>query len=160
MPRNITATVSISGSPSQQVTVLIPNSADADLNQRMAYIADSIKNTVFQAAKVNSITYDDPVAVGLKFGLLPTAVLTGFANLNFPSVAAGGNQSLTIAVPGAQAQDRPILFPRYGSAPPALLFVPSILASDVVTVTAFNFTAGAIDPPSILFEVFIIRLGA
>lgn len=74
--------------------------------------------------------------------------------LNFPPIAAQGQQSLTIplrgARPGASVQV-------YASDTPGIFYTGAVLVDDVVTVYAKNFSAGIIDPASSIFRVILLQ---
>lgn len=82
----------------------------------------------------------------LTSGQVP-AGLAASASLNFPEVAAAGQQELTITVAGAATGDAVAL------APPAtltagLVATGRVSAANTVTVRLVNVTAEAIDPPA------------
>lgn len=88
--------------------------------------------------------------------LLTRDVLRASASLDFPSVAAAGTQSLTIAVPGAQVGDDAVLC--LDVAPTTLLQLRAyVSATDVVTVVAQNLTAGAIDQAATTYRVIVFK---
>ncbi len=78
-------------------------------------------------------------------GVTSIKILTGTGALDFPSVAAGEIEVLTIAVTGAVAGDTVNL-----GAPAAveagLMFSGFVSAADVVTVRVYNSTGAPIDP--------------
>lgn len=81
--------------------------------------------------------------------------LAAVASLDFPSVAAGASQELTIAVPGARVNDAVAL--GLPAAPlTGLAFDAYVSADDTVTVRASNVTAGAIDPAAANYRVTVI----
>ena len=83
-------------------------------------------------------------------------VLTATEELNFPAVAAAGNQDLTIDVAGAEVGDA--VFLGAPSAPEAgLVFQAFVSAADTVTVRAANVTAAAIDPAAATFRATLIK---
>lgn len=88
--------------------------------------------------------------------LLMRDVRRASASLDFPSVAAGGSQDLTISVPGAAVGDDVIV---HTTAAPAniLRFVAWVSAADTVTVRAINHTAGAIDQAATTYRVTVLK---
>lgn len=78
------------------------------------------------------------------------------AALDFPSVAAAGQQELTITVTGAAVGDAVML------APPAtltagLVATARVSAANTVTVRLSNITAGALDPASATWGARVIK---
>lgn len=88
-----------------------------------------------------------------------TEVLTVTAALDFPLVAAGAAQDLTVTVTGVLAADvAPIVklgIPAGVTA--GLLFHGWVSANDTVTVRCTNATAGGINPASATFRVTVER---
>jgi hypothetical protein len=84
-----------------------------------------------------------------------TKVLTGSAALDFPSVAAAGQQSLTITVTGAAVGDEVIV--ALPAAPAAgLVFNAFVSAANTVTIRATNVTASPVDPASATYGVIVL----
>jgi hypothetical protein len=82
--------------------------------------------------------------------------LAAVAALDFPAVAAAGQQELTINVAGAETGDSVSL--GLPAAPPAgLVYQAYVSAAGIVTVRATNITAAAIDPASASFRVTVIK---
>ncbi len=84
------------------------------------------------------------------------AGLSASASLNFPEVAAAGQQELTIAVAGAAAGDAVVL------APPAaleagLVATGRVSAANTVTVRVSNITAEPIDPAAATWGVRVFK---
>ena len=76
------------------------------------------------------------------------------AVLDFPSIAAAGNATLTIAVTGAEVGDRVSI--GLPAAPTVgLIFMAFVSAADVVTVRAVNYTAAAVDAASATYTVTV-----
>lgn len=76
------------------------------------------------------------------------SILKSVQTLDFPSIAAGGQQELTFALTGAVA-NMPIFVGLPVGGPNAGLIIQARISSnDNVTVRATNITAGAIDPAS------------
>ncbi|MEZ0374917.1 MAG: hypothetical protein ACAI44_37875, partial [Candidatus Sericytochromatia bacterium] len=76
------------------------------------------------------------------------------ASLDFGSINAATAADLTIAVTGAAVNDEVgIGLP---AAPTAgIIFNAFVSAADTVTVRAYNFTAGAINPAAFTFRVTV-----
>lgn len=86
-----------------------------------------------------------------------THVYSATATLDFPSVAAGGTQALTVTVPGVAVGDIVVM-----SLPAAvnngLIFDARVSDVNVVTVRALNITAAPIDPASALFNFLAFKI--
>jgi len=80
--------------------------------------------------------------------------ITVEATLDFPSVAAGTTEALTVTVTGARANDEVTLGPP-ASLDDNLVYDAHITTDDTVTVRAINNTAGAIDPASSTWRVTV-----
>lgn len=88
-------------------------------------------------------------------GAAITKTLTANATLDFASVAAAGQQSLTITVTGAAVGDEVVL--ALPAAPAAgLVFNAWVSATDTVTVRASNITAAPVDPASASYGVIVL----
>jgi hypothetical protein len=85
-----------------------------------------------------------------------SAPLHASASLNFTSVAAGGQQELTITVTGAAVGDGVILAPP--AAPEAgLVWAGRVSAVNTVTVRAVNVTEAPIDPAAATWGAFVVK---
>ena len=80
--------------------------------------------------------------------------LSKTATLDFPSVAAQSQQSLTATVTGARVGDFAMVS---GSDVSGIIFSAAVTANDTVTVYAKNFTAGSINPASQSFKITILQ---
>jgi hypothetical protein len=84
------------------------------------------------------------------------AKLTATATLDFPSIAANGQQELTITVTGAVTGDAVML-----GAPAAieagLQWSGWVSAADTVKIRVTNETAGAIDPASATWRATVVK---
>ena len=88
---------------------------------------------------------------------LNARILSASASLDFPSIAATtGSATLTITVTGAAVGDRVTLAPP-STLPAGLIPVGYVSATDTVSITLFNNTAGAIDPVAMGWSVTIIK---
>lgn len=86
--------------------------------------------------------------------VVPLGSLTAEAVLDFPSIAAQAQASLTIAVPGAEVGDAVSL--GLPAAPAAGIgWDAFVSAAGVVTVRATNATAAAVDPASATYRVLV-----
>lgn len=84
------------------------------------------------------------------------STLFASSSLNFPSVAAAGQQELTITVTGAAVGDAVVLAPP--AAPEAgLVWTGRVSAANTVTVRASNITAGAVDPAAATWGAHVIK---
>ncbi len=83
--------------------------------------------------------------------------ISASAALDFPSVAATtGTQTLTITVTGAEVGDRVLLAPP-SALPAGLIPIGFVSATNTVSVSVFNNTAGAIDPASMTWGVTVYK---
>lgn len=100
-------------------------------------------------------------AAAAKVQVLGTAAgsatpLFASASLNFPSVAAAGQQELTITVTGAAVGDAVVLAPP--AAPEAgLVWGGRVSAANTVTVRASNITAAPVDPAAATWGAQVIK---
>ena len=85
--------------------------------------------------------------------------LTNTINYDFPSTPAYGTSITTITVPGASDGDAVVLgVPGANAAALSTAFyVAYVSASNTVTIKLVNGTAGALDPPSGVYRVSIIK---
>ncbi len=84
------------------------------------------------------------------------AIYSGSATLDFPSIAAGGQQELDITVTGAVSGDCVALgIPSGINA--GLVFNAYVVSSNTVRVRASNITGSAIDPGSVTFKARVIK---
>lgn len=89
-------------------------------------------------------------------GAAAAVPLFASASLNFPSVAAAGQQELTITVTGAAVGDAVVLAPP--AAPEAgLVWSGRVSAADTVTVRVTNVTAAPIDPAAATWGAQVIK---
>jgi hypothetical protein len=77
------------------------------------------------------------------------------ATLDFPSVAARSQQSLTATIKGARPGDAVQVTP--ASDPGTIVFTGVVTDKDVVTVYAKNFGIDPIDPDSQAFRIIVIQ---
>lgn len=83
--------------------------------------------------------------------------LGGSATLDFPSISAGGVQSLTITVTGAADGDE--VYPGIPNAAftAGLVYTMRVSATNTVTVDVYNSTGSPIDPASATFKAFVLK---
>lgn len=81
--------------------------------------------------------------------------LSNFSSLDFPSIAAGGTEELTIVVVGAVAGDTVALGPP-DTIEAGLMWSGYVSALDTVTIRLHNTTAAPIDPASASWKASII----
>ena len=81
---------------------------------------------------------------------------TATATLDFPSVAAGGVQTLPVSVPGAKAGEPVAVRPPNGL-DANLVVGAKVTAANTVTVSVANPTGGAIDPASGSWTVHVVN---
>lgn len=82
--------------------------------------------------------------------------LSATATLDFPSVAAGGSQELTVTVTGAAAGDTVVLGPP-AAIEAGLVWNGYVSAVNTVRVRVSNITGAPIDPASASWKVAIVR---
>lgn len=102
--------------------------------------------------------FSGPVASGNGFivgtGATLSKLLTATATLDFPSISAVSQQSLTISVPGAAVGDEVAM--ALPAAPTAgIVFNAFVSAADTVTIRATNVTASPVDPASASYSVIV-----
>lgn len=100
-----------------------------------------------------------PVAVDSSGRLLMVNTLSyldGSAALDFPSIAAGAQQSLTITVTGAAVGD-PVSLGLPASPAAGVTFNAFVSAADTVTVRASNITGSSVDPASATYKVRVFK---
>lgn len=90
------------------------------------------------------------------FGTKPATMLQASAALDFPSIAAAGQQELTIAVAGAAVGDA-VALAAPATLTAGLVATGRVTAADTVTVRLSNITAGAIDPASATWGVRVVK---
>ena len=88
-------------------------------------------------------------------GATITKVLTNTASLDFGSISAASQSSLTITVTGAAVGDEVIM--ALPAAPAAgIVFNAFVSAADTVTIRASNITASPVDPAAATYGVVVI----
>lgn len=87
------------------------------------------------------------------------AILSASATLDFPNTTAQLSADLTITVNGARTGDCVIVGVPNGSVNANSAFTAWVSADDTVTVRFNNYSAGAINPASGVFNVIVFRLG-
>lgn len=83
-------------------------------------------------------------------------VLGGSDTLNFDSISAQDYEDLTIAVAGAEVGN-PVVLGLPPAPEPGVAFNAFVSAADTVTVRAYNYTSGPIDPASADYRVFVLK---
>jgi hypothetical protein len=83
--------------------------------------------------------------------------LTNTATLDFPSVSAQSQASLTMTVTGAVTGDAVALGVPTAAVTNGIDYTAWVSAADTVTVRAANYSAGPLDPASGTFRATIIR---
>jgi len=103
----------------------------------------------FQSITTNSLT--GTVTVGATLN----KILAASASLDFPSIDAVSQASLTVTVTGAAINDEVVL--GLPAAPTAgIVFNAFVSAANTVTIRASNITAGAINPPAATYSVAVL----
>ena len=77
------------------------------------------------------------------------------STLNFPEVAGGGNQTLTVGVSGIKPND-PVLVSAINAIATGIFFTGYVTSTGGLTIRCDNFTAGAINPGSAEFNIAIL----
>lgn len=83
--------------------------------------------------------------------------LTKTVTLNFPSVSAQSQQSLTVTVTGARSTGTPLVLVQPAADVSGVIFTGAVTADNTVTVYAKNYTAGAIDPASQTYRITVLQ---
>lgn len=84
--------------------------------------------------------------------------LTATASLDFPSVSAGGTQTLTITVTGASDGDIALVSIPNAAKSAGLIFGTAwVSAADTVSIEVYNSTGSPIDPASATFRASVIK---
>lgn len=86
---------------------------------------------------------------GFKFTFNITAVI------DFGSIAGHSQLSANVTVTNARPGDAVFVTPMTDTA--GVIFTGAVTANNVVTVYAKNFTAGAIDPASMQYRIFVVQ---
>lgn len=79
---------------------------------------------------------------------------TTSAQLDFPPIAAQSQQFLTARLIGARPGDSVQV---YANDTPGVLYTGSVLADNVVTIYAKNFSAGVVDPALSTFRIILLQ---
>ena len=88
-------------------------------------------------------------------GAAITKVLSGSASLDFGSISAASQSSLTITVTGAAVGDEVILaLPATPTA--GIVFNAFVSAANTVTIRASNITGSPVDPAAATYGVIVI----
>lgn len=93
---------------------------------------------------------------GLQGFRLPAGQLSNTASLDFPSIAAGGQQDLTITVTGAATGDTVLLGPP-SSLLAGLTVWGRVSAANTVSIRLSNITGSAIDPAAATWRATVIK---
>lgn len=80
---------------------------------------------------------------------------TALKTFDFGNIAAGGEATTTVAVPGARQGDAVIVTSKTKVV--GLGVDGFVLANDVATIRRFNYSLGAIDPASDDFRVVVLQ---
>lgn len=80
---------------------------------------------------------------------------TATKSIDFPNIAAQGQQSATVSVPGARQGDAVIVTAK--TQVNGLDVFGFVSANDTVTIVRFNYSAGAIDPVADDFRVICFQ---
>ena len=75
--------------------------------------------------------------------------------LDFSSVPAQSQSSLSFSVQGARVGDAALLTASVDV--PGLVFSATISANNIISVTAKNFTAAAVDAPAVSFRLIVLQ---
>jgi hypothetical protein len=89
-------------------------------------------------------------------GALFKKLLSATATLDFASIAANSSGTLTITVTGAATGDS-VAIGLPASPTAGIVFVGYVSSANTVTITAFNVTAGAIDPASASYRATVYQ---
>jgi len=86
-----------------------------------------------------------------------SGVLMVQSTLDFPSVAAGGVQELTVTVTGASVGDI-VALGLPATVDSGIVYDARVTAANTVTVRATNITGSAIDPASASYRVMVFTV--
>lgn len=84
-----------------------------------------------------------------------TRSLTALVQLDFPSISAQSQQSLTTVMAGVQPGN--MVQVMAASDVSGVIFTGAVVVPDVVTIYAKNFTAGAVNPPLLNFRIIVLQ---
>lgn len=84
-----------------------------------------------------------------------TRSLTATATLDFPSISAQSQQSLTTVMAGVQPGNMVQVMAAADVS--GVIFTGAVVVADVVTIYAKNFTAGAVNPPPLNFRIIVLQ---
>jgi len=99
----------------------------------------------------------DPVTGTVTAGAVITRIRSASAALDFPSIAAAAQATLTINVAGAAVNDEVVM--GLPAAPAAgIIFNAFVSAAGVVSIRASNITAAPVDPASATYAVFVFAV--
>jgi hypothetical protein len=111
-------------------------------------VQSTIRNTRYQVTSSTALTHT--------INRAKLSDLYNTATLNFPSVAAGGIQTLPITVTGARVGDV-VAISTLSAVTAGIVFMPPIVtATDTVTIVAMNPTAAPIDPAAVIVQVQVL----
>lgn len=119
-----------------------------------------LAKVVTDATQITTVTDRRPLdvflksarGVGIQGSVAVVKELKSTQALDFPSIAAQGQQELTVALTGAIAGSGVVV--GVAAAPPAGIALNGYcVLNDQIVVRALNITAGAIDPPSLTVTV-------
>lgn len=96
-------------------------------------------------------TLSDTGALSWGGGAAIKRFLSGFAAIDFPSIAAGATHDLTITVTGAAAGDLAIITVNGSLAAGLVISQVPVVTADTVTVRLANVTSAPIDPSNLTF---------
>ncbi len=126
----------------------------------LAYVVDdaTVTDDPAGATALGRIADVDDDGVWADLGAAPGPAFSAASKeLDFPEVAAGGQQELTVAVAGAAEGDAVLLgLPKAPAA--GLAFDAYASADDTVTVRATNATESAVDPDAATFRVAVLKI--
>lgn len=97
-----------------------------------------------------------PTGVQVNLAAIVKGIRTATAALDFPSIAAGSSQDLTMTVTGASTGDTVTVNPAAGGFLGNIILQAIVSSANTVTVRAFNITGGAIDPSATTVRATVI----
>jgi hypothetical protein len=122
------------------------------LDDLLIYNPTAANEALRIAAATSAVTLAGNFAIGGTSAI--KGVRTATATLDFPSISAASQQSLTVTVTGAAVGD--VVQLGLPASPTAnIVFFGFVSAADTVTIRASNITAGAIDPASDTYRVAV-----
>lgn len=128
----------------------------AHLDDVQAQLDGVNPDTVAAALAAFTLLQGSVTALSGAVAALPPRPLTASASLNFPSIATGASQTLSIAVAGAAVGDHVLITPP-STLPNGVVPVAYVSVAGQVAVRLNNVTTAAIDPAAMTYLVTVFK---